>query len=108
MIRWPWRRAVPDHEAFLTELAASHPGKRYDRMDRYADFRHVFLGDERGRRVLYEVLRLCGMYKSAAPRANFDTNQTMFFNGQQDIAFTLLGTINIEPKARPTSTKESK
>ena len=105
MIRWPWRRP-PDHEAFLTELARFHPGKRYGKIDRYRDFRRVFLGSEQGRRVLYEVLAICGMYKSAAPRANFDPYETMFLNGQQDIAFNLLGTINVEPKARPTSTKE--
>ncbi len=106
VIRWPWRRARPDHEAFLTELATSHPGKQYQKIDRYRDFRRVFLDSEQGRRVLYELLALCGMYKSAAPRAKFDPYETMFLNGQQDIAFTLLGTLNIEPKARPTSTKE--
>lgn len=106
---WPFRRhrvGDPDPEAFLAELAASHPGKGYTKMDRYRDFRRVFLSDEQGRRVLYEIMAFCGMFQSAAPRAKFDPHQTMFFNGQQDIGFRLLATMNAEPKARPASTRE--
>lgn len=109
MIRWPFRRhrvGNPDPEAFLAELAASHPGKGYRPMDRFRDFKKVFLSDEQGRRVLYEILSFCGMFRSAAPRAGFDPSETMFFCGQQDIAFRLLATMNAEPKARPASTKE--
>lgn len=49
-----------------------------------------------------------GMFASAAPRANFDPYQTMFFNGQQDISFKLLATMNAEPRNRPASTKGAK
>ena len=99
---WPFRRrGAPDPEAFLAELAVAHPGKLYARMDRYRDFHRVFLGDEQGKRVLYEILTFCGMYQSAAPKAGFDPHKTMFFNGQQDIAFKLLATIHAEPKAKP-------
>lgn len=106
---WPFRRhrvGDPDPEAFIAELAASQSGQGYAPMDRYRDFRRVFLSDEQGRRVLYEILSFCGMFRSAAPRANFDSHHTMFLNGQQDIAFRLLATMNAEPKARPMSTKE--
>ncbi len=109
MIRWPFRRhskGTPDNEAFLVELASAHPGKRYSKIDRYRDFRRVLLDSEQGRRVLYELFSFCGMYQSAAPRAKFQTNETMFLNGQQDIGFRLLAMINAEPKARPASTKE--
>ena len=105
MIRWPWKKD-PDHQAFLSELASSHPGRNYKPMDRYADFRRLFLETEQGRRALYEIMSFCGMYKSPAPRANFETNQTMFFNGQQDIGYRLLAVLNIEPKSQPKSTKE--
>ena len=98
----------PDPEAFLAALAASHPGKGYSKMDRYKDFRRLFLDTEEGKRVLYEILSFCGMFRSAAPAANFDPYQTMFLNGQQDIAFRLLATMNAEPKERATNTKESK
>lgn len=105
MIRWPWKKA-PDHQRFLSELAGSHPGRNYKPMDRYSDFRRLFLETEQGRRVFYEIMSFCGMYKSAAPRANFDPYQTMFFNGQQDIGYRLLAAMNVEPKSQPTSTKE--
>ena len=106
---WPFRRhrvGDPDPEAFIAELAASHPGKGYRPMDRYREFRRVFLQDDQGRRVLYEVLSFCCMFRSAAPRAKFNPYETAFLNGQQDIAFRLLATMHAEPKARPTSTKE--
>ena len=108
---WPFRRyrvGDPDPEAFIAELAASHPGKSYTKMDRFRDFQRVFLTDDQGRRVLYEVLSFCGMFMSAAPRAKFDPYHTAFLNGQQDIAFRLLATMHAEPKARPTSTIEKK
>lgn len=105
---WPWpRRDHPDQEAFLDILRASHPGKRYPKIDKYRDFRRLFLDTEEGRRVLYEILSFCGMYRSAAAEAKFDPNYTMFLNGRQDIAFRLLDLINNEPVERPTSTKEN-
>jgi hypothetical protein len=88
----------PDPEAFLAALAASHPGKGYSKVDRYREFRRVFLDSEEGKRVLYEIFSFCGMFRSAAPAANFDPHQTMFLNGQQDIAFLLLATMNAEPR----------
>ena len=97
----------PDPEAFLANLAASHPGKGYSRsIDRYRDFRRLFLDSEEGKRVLYEIMSWSGMFRSSAPAAEFDPYKTMFLNGQQDIAFRLLATMNAEPKSRPTSTKE--
>ena len=101
------RLGDPDPEAFLAELAAAYPGKKYSKsIDRYRDFRRLFLDSEEGKRVLYEILSWGGMFRSAAPAANFDPYQTMFLNGQQDIAFRLLAAMNAEPSARPTSTKE--
>ncbi len=101
-MRWPFRRrGTPDPEAFLAELAASHPGKPYSSwpgsIDRYRDFRRLFLETEQGKRVLYEIMGWCGMFRSAAPSANFDPHKTMFLNGQQDIAFKLLAVMDQEP-----------
>ena len=106
MIRWPWRHRVgtPDPEAFLAELAAVHPGKSYHPIDRYADFRSVFLGSEQGQRVLYELLSWGGMFR---PRRSFDTNETFFNEGERNIALKIMTTMNAEPKARPTSTKDT-
>ena len=108
MIRWLWKKD-PDHQEFISELARSHPGRNYNPMDRYSDFRRLFLETEQGRRVLHEILTspsFCGMYKTPAVKANFDPYQMMFFNGQQDIGNRLLAAINVEPKHQPKSTKE--
>ncbi len=108
MIRWPFRRhrvGTPDPEAFLAELAAAHPGKSYDKsVDRYREFRRVFLETDQGRRVLYELLAWGGMFR---PRRSFDTNETFFHEGERNIALKIMTTMNAEPKARPASTKEA-
>ena len=108
MTRWPWRRydvGDPDPEAFLAELAASHPGKAYKPMDRYRDFRRLFLDSEQGRRVLYEILRWGNMFRPSAPMANFDPHETMFHDGERNVALRIMSTMHAEPRERPANTK---
>ncbi len=109
MIRWPWRRyrvGDPDPEAFLAELAASHPGKAYQPIERYRDFRRVFLDSEQGRRVLYEILAWGHVFQCPAAMSKFDPYETMYHNGEANMAKRLMATMHAEPKARPKSTKE--
>jgi hypothetical protein len=95
----------PDPEAFFAELADSHPGKKnYKPMDRYRDFRRVFLDTDEGRRVLQEIFSFCGMFR---PITNLETNGAFFHEGERNIALKIMTTMNAEPKERPTSTKES-
>jgi hypothetical protein len=75
-------------------------------MDRYRDFRQLFLETEQGRRVLYEILGWGGMFQPSAPRAKFETNETFFHDGERNVALRIMTTMNAEPKARPTSAKE--
>ncbi len=108
MIRWPWGHRVgnPDPEAFFAELSASHPGKGYrNSMDRYRDFRSVFMGSEQGRRVLYEILLWSHIGHASAPRASFDPYETMFSDGERNIGIKLMVTMNSEPTPNPESTK---
>lgn len=101
-----WRRlGQPDPEAFFAELASAHAGKNYTKMDKYRDFRRVFLDSEEGKRVLYEILSWGGMFRPSS-RGNFDTNETFFHDGERNLALKIMTTMNAEPKARPTSTKE--
>ena len=112
MIRWPFRRhrvGDPDQEAFFAELAASHPGKGYkNSMGRYRDFRRVFLDSEQGKRVLYEIMLWSHIGHASASKANFNPYETMFLDGERSIGIKIMVTMNAEPKARPTSTKEKK
>ncbi len=112
-MRWPFRRrGTPDPVAFLSELAVAHPGKRYTKMDKYRDFRWLFLGSAEGKRVLYEILAWGGVFQSSAPRSGFGTNETFFHDGQGDIALKLMDTMNNEPSepkqrpAKPVKLKE--
>jgi len=99
------RLGDPDPEAFLAELANSHPGKKnYRATDRYRDFRRVFLDTDEGRRVLHEIFSFCGMFQ---PIRNLETNEVFFREGERNVALKIMTTMNAEPKARPTSTKES-
>ena len=95
----------PDPEAFLSQLAETHPGKNYSKMDRYRDFRRLFLDTDMGRRVLYEILAWGNMFRPSAPRANFDPYQTMFHDGERNIALQIMTTMNAEPKDRTKETQ---
>ena len=107
MVKWPFRRlGKPDPEAFFAELASAHPGKRYTRLDKYRDFRRVCLDSEQGMRVLYEILSWGNVFRSTATIANFEPYQTMFHDGENNIALRIMSTMNAEPKERPTSSKE--
>ena len=105
-MKWFRRLGKPDPEAFFAELASAHPGKRYTRLDKYRDFRRVFLDSEQGMRVLYEILSWGNVFSSTATIANFEPYQTMFHDGENNIALRIMSTMNAEPKERPTSSKE--
>ena len=98
------RRAGPDPEAFFRELRSSY-GSSYSKVDRYREFRRVFLETDEGKRVLYEILSWCGMFRPST--TNFDTNETFFNEGERNVALKLMHVIATERHARPTSTKES-
>jgi hypothetical protein len=102
-VRFWKRKETLRPEAFFVELASVYPEK-YNKMDRYREFRSVFLGSEQGKRVLYEILSWGGMLRPSS--RNFDTNETFFHEGERNIALKIMTIMNAEPKQRPTSTKE--
>lgn len=109
MICWLWRRlGKSDPEAFLSQLAASHPGKRYSKMDRYRDFRRLFLDTDQGRRVLFEILSWGHIFRCPAAMSKFDPYETLYHNGEANMAKRLMSTMNAEPKERPANTKETR
>lgn len=90
-------------EAFF-ETLASHTGYRQGfegRLDRYQDFRAVFLGSEQGRRVLHEILRQCGVNKAVSPAGPVDPYQTHLKEGRRGAALTIMGIIHSEPEPQP-------
>ncbi len=73
----------------------------YDKMERYKDFRAVFLTDQ-GRKVLREILNLGGYMKSSAPRSNYEPHETMFREGARALSINILDIVNTEPRERET------
>ncbi len=93
------RRGVPDPEAFFDSLIRVKLGPRYGRMDRYRDFRRVFLQSPDGRRVLWQILAWCHMYRPAAVRG--DPHETYRREGERNIGLRILATMNAEPADEP-------
>lgn len=97
-----WRsKGNPDPEALIRELKAHHPGKGYSKLDRYRDFRGLFLDDPRGMRVLYEIFSWGNMFRPSGPVSNFNTNETFFHDGERNLALRILAAMNAEPKEKP-------
>lgn len=94
---------VPDIEALFADLSKTHPGKgQYAQMDRYRDFRAVFMGSDQGKRVLYEILSMGHMFIAPPVLGAFDTNRTMFHGGEQNVVLGIFKTAQVEPKEVPT------
>lgn len=99
---------VEAFETLLSELAAAHPGKgKYLAIDRYRDFRMVFLANEQGRRVLAEIVSWGYPTQSSARRANFDPYRTMYHDGERSITLKVMATINMEPPAEQATQANS-
>ncbi len=96
-------------QAFLEGLSAAHPGPgNYTPLDRYRDFRSVFLSTEQGKRVLYEILGFGHMFRSLAYGAKFETNRVFYHEGERNLALRIVSTINIEPKPKPDRANSTK
>lgn len=93
----------PDPLAFFNKLLAVQIGDEYTEADRHRDFKAVFLGDERGRRVLYQLLAWTHMFEpSFVPEAG---DETIFREGERNIGLQLFACMNTEP-APPGSEME--
>lgn len=93
------RKGRPDPDAFFAELRAVYPGRGYTNLDRYRDFRAVFLGSDAGKRVLYEILSWCRLFRAAA---TFDSNKAFFREGERNIGLRIMASMNAEPSDAPT------
>jgi hypothetical protein len=89
-------------DADIAELARTHPGRHgYAAMDRYRDFKAVFLGSDQGKRVLYEILGWGRMFQSSPLIGKFDTNHTFFHEGERNLALRIFHVARVEPTERP-------
>jgi len=96
---WRFRVSEPDPEAFLDDLRKAQSG-RYTRMERYKDFRAVFMGSDAGKRVLWQILRWGKMFGTVAQPNN--PHMTYFRDGERNIGLRIMHTMNAEPAEQPT------
>lgn len=89
-------RGVPDPEAFFARLSKAKAGRDgYGKLDRYRDFRRVFLSGPEGERVLWQIFEWCRLF---APTADLDNvNHSYFREGGRNIGLRILATLNAEP-----------
>lgn len=80
----------------------------YTALDQYRDFAELFTKTDLGRRVLSRIMVMGHMGKSGALIAQFDTNRTMFVNGEQALARTIHQTAHVEPEPKPTQATGSR
>ena len=100
---WPFRRrhrpGSPDIDAFFHALSHNALGRGYRKIDRYRDFRAVFLhggaSPGQAQRVLWQILSWCRLFGSVADVDN--TNKTYFRDGARNIGLRILSTLNAEP-----------
>ena len=98
----PAAKRKPDPEALLRELAAvgAYPASYTGALDACRDFRAVFLSDERGRKVLSQILAWGHIM---GPTFDPDPYQMAALNGERNLALRVLSTIEVEPPARPAT-----
>ena len=89
---------APEDPTLLLSLATAKP-ETYTDLDKYRDFRMVFLANDQGQRVLRELLAHCHMFKTSFDK---DSGALAFKEGERNVALWLMSIISNEPKPRPT------
>lgn len=99
----------PDPEGLYAELHAAFPGKgKYTELDRYRDFRAVFLSTDQGRRVLHQIFTWCHMDHSSLTGSPIDSSAVVAAEGERNIGIRILTALNHEPSEQPTETGKLK
>ena len=88
-----------DLEDFLVELSTAQTAGR-TAMDRYRDFREVFLGSDAGRRVLHDILAMGKVFMTSFRKG--DPHLLFAQEGRRSMAVQILKTVREEPQERPT------
>lgn len=96
-------------------VIASDPaqvGKRVKAKEREArkdaDDLNWLMRHPQGRRIAWELLEVCGIFRNPAVEGAFDTNQTMFKAGQQNMGqYYLQRIVSMEPDAYALMVKEN-
>lgn len=85
-----------DLDELMETLGAAQVSGR-NAMDRYREFRQVFLGSDAGKRVFHDILAMAHVWKSSIQR---DSHQTYAVEGERRLALKIIATVHIEPTAQ--------
>lgn len=97
------RRAAPpppDPVAFFEGLMRAKLGEGYGAVERFKDFRAVFLDEStaaQGNRVLWQIFEWARMYQRVA--APGDPHETYFRDGERNIGLRILAALISEPES---------
>ena len=101
-----------EHQELMNDLAKSfYISDGRTPLDRYRDFKAVFLGTDAGKRVLYEILAWGAVYRQLTPdHGPVDTNRHFIEVGKRHLAIDILNITNQEPvvKEKPKSATRRK
>lgn len=84
----------------IVGLGAVHPGA-YPPMERYRDYRAVFMATDQGRRVLQDILLKAGFYHTALMSDPLDMGRVVAREGSRTLALDILNTTFKEPSDAP-------
>jgi hypothetical protein len=88
----------PDPMEFFARLMRAKLGEGYGAMERYKDFRAVFMGQSdaaQGNRVLWQIFEWARLYGRVATPG--DPHETYFRDGERNIALRILAALTSEP-----------
>lgn len=88
-------------DTFEEIARGGQPQGQYEPVQRYQDFRAVFMRTEQGRRVLYEIMRWCHMFNSPVGAERVDMGRLAVHAGMHNIGIRLLKTVHEEPGPLP-------
>ena len=88
-------------DEYLEILAELSVPEDYDAVDRYNDFRKVFLETEQGRRVLKQILGWGSLLKVHPVKSPIDPYLTERLEGQRNLSLKIFAIMLVEPPKRP-------
>ena len=84
-------------EEYLDILASLSLPDNYDPVDRYHDFRQLFLETEQGRRVLKQILGWGHLLRVSTIANPVDPWRMVFTEGERNMALRLFAAMLVEP-----------
>ena len=103
---------LPEAQQLIEDLQFSFYNiSNRTKVDRYQEFRKVFMGSDEGKRVLYEILgmaKLSGRLVAPFP-AEVDTKRMLLKEGARQLAADIIDVMTKEPNMdKPTSQTRSR